>query len=155
MKIFTDFSAIDWDSFNEYFCHINWSVVYSVDDDGDQRWSAFSTILNNAILQFAPSSIKQVRRSAARCYPHHIRKLISKKAFLWKKAKNFKTTQLQKAYRECASAVRKAIYTHTCELEARLIDSSNTGAFYRYVNKKLSSRCGVGCLKRDDGSVTK
>ena len=50
--------------------------------------------------------------------------------------------------------MRKAIYTHTCELEARLIDSSNTGAFYRYVNKKLSSRCGVGCLKRDDGSVT-
>jgi hypothetical protein len=153
-KVFTDFSAVDWDSFNEYLCNINWSDVYSVDDDGDQRCSAFSSTLNNATSQFAPTSIKHVRKSAVHSYPHHIRKLISKKAFLWKKAKTFKTKQLHKSYRECASAVRRAIYAHTCQIEAKLIDSSNIGSFYRYVNKKLSSRCGVGCLKRDDGSVT-
>jgi len=153
-KVFTDYSAVDWDSFNDYFRNINWSHIYSIDDDGDQRWSAFSNTLNNAILQFAPTSIKHVRKSAVRSYPHHIRKLISKKAFLWKRAKTFKTDQLHKAYRESVTAVRKAVYAHTCQIEAKLIDSSNIGSFYRYVNKKLSSRCGVGCLKRDNGSVT-
>ena len=35
-----------------------------------------------------------------------------------------------------------------------MIDSGNVGSFYRYVNKKLSSRSGVGCLKLPDGSIT-
>jgi len=39
-------------------------------------------------------------------------------------------------------------------MENNLADSNNLGSFYQYVNKKLSSRCGVGCLKRDDGSLT-
>jgi len=153
-KIFTDFSHVDWQAFNEYFSSVNWSTVYSADDDGDARWAAFSNTLNNAVLQFAETSIKHVRRSAIRSYPAHIRKLISKKKFLWRKSKHFKTKQTYKAYRESAQAVRKAIYAYTCQLETNLIDSNNIGAFYRYVNKKLSSRSGVGCLKRSDGSVT-
>jgi hypothetical protein len=28
-KIFTDYSAADWDSFNEYLRNINWSHAYS------------------------------------------------------------------------------------------------------------------------------
>jgi len=39
-------------------------------------------------------------------------------------------------------------------MENNLADSNNLGSFYQYVNKKPSSRCGVGCLKRDDGSLT-
>jgi len=153
-KVFTDLSGVDWDSFNAYFNSVDWTSVYSDVIDSDQRWEAFSNTLNNAILQFAPTSIKQIRNSTARSYPHHIRKLISKKAFLWKKAKSFNTKQLHNSYRECAKTVRKAIYAYTCQLETNLIESNNIGSFYRYVNKKLSSRSGVGCLKRDDGSVT-
>ena len=50
--------------------------------------------------------------------------------------------------------MRKAISDYTYQLETKIIDSSNIGSFYRYVNKKLSSHSGIGCLKRDDGSVT-
>ena len=153
-KVFVDYSVVDWDGFNNYLCNVNWSEIYAVGDNGDQRWSAFSTTLNDAILQFAPTSIKRVRKSAAQNYPHHIRKLISNKALLWKKTQQFKTKQLQKAYRESANAVRKAIYAHTCQMESNLIDSNNLGSFYKYVNKKLSSRCGIGCLKRVDGSLS-
>ena len=39
-------------------------------------------------------------------------------------------------------------------MESNLIDSNNLGSFYKYVNKKLSSRCGIGCLKRVDGSLS-
>ena len=82
-RIFNYFSAVEWDSFNEFLRIIDWSDVYSNARDGDQRWSIFSSMLNNAILQFAPTSIKHVRKSAACTYPILIRKLISKK--LWKK----------------------------------------------------------------------
>jgi len=132
----------------------NWPGIYTAYDDGDQRWSAFSTTVNDAILRFAPTSIKRVRKAAAHSYPQHIQRLTSKKALLWKKAQLFKTQELNKAYRESANAVRKAIYAHTCQIENNLIDSNNLGSFYQYVNKKLSSRCGTGCLKRDDGSLT-
>jgi len=48
----------------------------------------------------------------------------------------------------------KAVHAHTYKLESNLIESSNDGSFYRYVNKKPSSRSGVGCLKFADGSIT-
>lgn len=152
--IFNDFSTVDWVRFNEFFENIDWSAVYSNVADGDQLWSAFSSTLNDAILQFAPISIKHVRKSAACTYPKNIRKLVSKKSLLWKKAKRFNTKQLWDSYRDCARAVRKAIHAHTYILESNLIDSGNVGSFYRYVNKKLSSRSGVGCLKLPDGSIT-
>ena len=141
-------------SFNEFLRIIDWSDVYSNVRDGDQRWSIFSSILNNAILQFAPTSIKHVRKSAACTYPIHIRKLMSKKSLLWKKAKKFNTKQLHDSYRVCAHDVRKAIHAHTYKLESNLIESSNVGSFYRYVNRKLSSRSGVGCLMLADGNLT-
>jgi Reverse transcriptase (RNA-dependent DNA polymerase)/Endonuclease-reverse transcriptase len=153
-RIFTDYRAVDWPCFNEYLRNIDWSDIYYNNADGDLRWLAFSSTLNNAILQFAPTNIKHVRKSAACAYPIHIRKLISKKSSLWRKLKQFNTKQLCDAYRECAHAIRKAIHAHTYRLESNLIDSNNVGSFYRYVNKKLSSRSGVGCLKRADGSIT-
>ena len=115
---------------------------------------AFLSTVNNAITQFAPTSIKRVRKSAACSYPNDIRKLVSKKSLLWQKVKKFNTKQLRDSYRDAAHAVRIAIHAHTYKLESNLIDSSNLGSFYRYVNKKLSSRSGVGSLKRSDGSIT-
>ena len=102
----------------------------------------------------SPRQVLNIRRSAARNYPRHIKRLIAKKASLWKKVSKFKTAQLYVKYRNCASQVRKAIYEYTCQLELNLIDSGNIGSFYRYVNKKLSSRSGVGCLRRADGNIT-
>ena len=59
------------------------------------------------------------------------------------KVKNFNTKQLRDSYRDSAQAVRKAIHALTYKLESNLIDSSNVGSFYRYVNKKLCSRIVV------------
>ena len=44
--------------------------------------------------------------------------------------------------------------TPVMQMEMNLVDSNNLRSFNQYVNKKLSSRCGIGCLKRDDGSLT-
>jgi hypothetical protein len=153
-RIFTDFSTTNWPAFNEYFDVIDWSSVYDEADDGDCRWSKFSQVLNNAVFLFSSVSVKHVRTTAIHSYPRHIRKLISKKRFIWRKANKFKTTQLFNAYRDCARNARKAIYEYTCSLEMKLVDSDNLGSFYRYVNKKLSCCCGVGCLERPDGTLS-
>jgi len=47
----------------------------------------------------------------------------------------------------------KAIYARTCQMENNLIDSNNLCSLYQYVNEKIISLCGIGCLKRDDGSL--
>jgi len=77
-NVFVDYSVVNWDDLNNYLCNVNWSEIYAVND---KKWSAFSSILNDAILQFVPTRIKCIRKSAARSYPHHIRKLISKKPY--------------------------------------------------------------------------
>ena len=100
--VFVDYSAMNWDDFNDYLCNVNWSEIYTDEDDGDQRWFAFSTTVIDAISRFARTSIRRVRKAAAHSYPHHIRKLTSKKALLWNKARQLKTKELNKAYRESA-----------------------------------------------------
>jgi len=62
-------------------CLFTWSLVYSYAVDSDQRWSAFLSTLNNAVLLFATTSIKHVRKSAACNYPNHIRKRIYKRIY--------------------------------------------------------------------------
>jgi len=60
-----DYSVVNWDGLNNYLCNVCWSEIYAVNDNGDQKWSALSSILNDAILQFAITSIKRIRKSAA------------------------------------------------------------------------------------------
>ena len=48
--VFVDYSAVNCDDFNDYLCNVNWSEIFTADDDGDLRWSAFSTTVNDTIL---------------------------------------------------------------------------------------------------------
>ena len=53
--------------------------------------------------------------------------------------------------KQAATAGRKAICDHYSGLERRIIDSNNLGQFYRYVNRKLSSKTGIGIIKDSSG----
>jgi len=48
---------------------------------------------------------------------------------------------------------KQAIYSFVKSKEEHLIDNSNLGSFYRYINKKLSSKTGVGVLKDANGNL--
>ena len=53
-------------------------------------------------------------------------------------------------YLDISKQCRQAMYEFTLKKESDLVDSSNPGGFYKYVNRKLSSRYGV--IKNDLGN---
>ena len=53
-----------------------------------------------------------------------------------------------------AAAYRKALYTLKRNRELALVNSGNTGAFYRYVNSKLKSKVSVAPLSTPSGDDT-
>lgn len=56
-------------------------------------------------------------------------------------------------YDQQAAYVRKIIYDHDLQVEKSVISKDNLGTFYRFVNRKLSCRSGVGPLKTDSGDL--
>ena len=76
-----------------------------------------------------------------------------KKRTLWKAYKTFNTDPLKKKYLECARMCRLAIIKHIADMESNIVSSNKVGNFYKYANKKLSCRSGIGVIRNSDGFV--
>ena len=46
---------------------------------------------------------------------------------------------------------KQAVYNFETKVEQNVIDSGDSGRFYRYVNNKIVSRTGIGVLKSEHG----
>ena len=53
---------------------------------------------------------------------------------------------LRQKYRDCVYRHRRALSHYHASVEERLISNNNLGAFYRYVNRRISGRTGVGVI---------
>ena len=60
---------------------------------------------------------------------------------------------LKKKYFDCAGLCRLAITNHAADLENKIVSSNKIGNFYKYANKKLSCKTGVGLIKDPDGNI--
>lgn len=66
--------------------------------------------------------------------------------------RQFKTAKLLASYKRASKSRFKAINEYWPETESDLISRGNTGAFYKYVNKKLNCSNGIAPLKCENGS---
>ena len=82
-----------------------------------------------------------------RAYPKHIRKLLTRKAAIWRKLKFSHISDLAAKYRNIAIDCRNEILKFDTENEEKLLKANNLGAFYKFVNKKLSNHSGIAPLK--------
>ena len=76
-------------------------------------------------------------------------KLQSRKHIIWKKWQSSKHESDKLRYLCISKECRAAIFEFTSRKERALIDSNNLGRFYKNVNRKLSSKSGIGVLKND------
>ena len=67
--------------------------------------------------------------------------------------KNHKTPELQIKYKEISAQCKSAIFEYDVEREKKMLSSNNLGAFYKFVNKKLSSPSGVAPLSDPQGNL--
>ena len=115
----------------------------------ENLWDCFHSTLFSVINKFVPKN-KSVSGSRTH-YPAHILKLQSRKNILWKKWRTSKLDPDRLRYLDISKQCRQAIHEFTLKKESDLVDSSNPGGFYKYVNRKLSSKSGIGVLKNDRG----
>ena len=86
-------------------------------------------------------------------YPKHIRKLLTKKSAIWRALKFNKSSELLSHYRHISDACRLEIFKFDSEREEKLLKANNLGAFYKFVNKKLTSKSGIAPLKNKDNTL--
>ena len=149
-----DWTSADFASRNNYLSHIDWSNLFSFYFNPDDLWNQFKNIIWPIIDLFVPvKTIHPFKKPKARKYPKHINKLITRKAAIWRILKTNKTPELNSKYKSIANQRRLEIYKFETHKEERILQSNNLGAFYNFVNKKLSSKTGVAPPKDKNGNL--
>jgi len=116
----------------------------------DQVWESFVKPLNDAIHLFVPTKVICTRSSKkAKWYPRHIRRALAKKRQLWRFYRKSRMIENRSLYDKQSALVKKLIYDREKQVEQSVINKAKLGSFYRFVNRKLSRKSGIGPLKAD------
>jgi len=162
-----DLEKADFVSMNvELMCHpFNSGIVVSNSaenisfaDSVDEVWSKFVAPLNAAINNNVPL-LPKVRnksnnsRPKRKYYPRHICRAIKRKEMLWKKYKNDPSLSNKCNYKNQVVLCKKLTLDYERSKELAIINKANVGSLYRFINKKLTSKSGVGPLRLDTGQI--
>ena len=149
-----DWSSADYSAINDAIHSVDWHVLFGQNFDANSIWRELKNILWPIISLFVPQKlVNHLRKYRPRAYPKHIRKLLTRKAAIWRKLKLSNTPDLAAKYRNIAIECKNEILKFDTENEEKLLKANNLGAFYRFVNKKLSNHSGIAPLKSVDGSL--
>jgi hypothetical protein len=142
-----DFNCADWLSIKTYINTVDFFLLFHGNQPAYAVLDEFYRIINACIELYVP--LKTMEISSKSCiikYPVRIKRLIRKKATLWRIHRTFRTSVTLAAYKKIASECKSAIHLFMLTYERQLITSANIGYFYRYANRKLCSRSAVGPL---------
>ena len=146
-----NFQKADWQKIAEMLKLINWTELF-LNRDYQELWDIFHGVLLGILNACVPKLLCARRNTRNyKCYPKNIIKMQNKKRILgqaWQKTKSV-LTKLR--YRKVAADCRKAIFDYYTSLELKVINSNNLGQFYKYANRKLSSRSGIGVIRNENG----
>jgi hypothetical protein len=149
-----DWASADFASINAFLSQVDWSHLFSYYFTPDDLWAQFKNIIWPVIDLFVPIKlIHQKNKIKRKHYPKHINKLLNRKAAIWRSLKNHKTPEMNLKYSNIANQCRLEIFKFEKEKEIKILQSNNLGAFYNFVNKKLSSKSGVAPLKDPHGNL--
>ena len=150
-----DFTKADWSAINNHLFCIDCQTAFAECLDVPAQFDLWNDKLTEIIRPFIPVKMYYSNSGVGpNKYPLHSRKLLSKKRSAWRIYKLSKSTAVHVRYKTIAAGYRKALYTLKCNRELALVNSVNTGAFYRYANSKLKSKVSVAPLITPSGDVT-
>ena len=149
----------NYEAMNEYLFSVDWDEIVMYNFEPNTIWHAFQQILEKAVELFVPSvEVNQAeagtRGNSYKHYPRHIKVLLNRKRCLWRKFRTTGSTESKLRYEQLSTECRNVVFEFEKAKEAKVIESSNTGDFFKYVNKKLSYNSGVGALRNGDEYVT-
>ena len=113
-------------------------------------WTGLKNIIWPVISGYVPLKvISHNKKYKLRPYPIHIRKLLTRKAAIWRQLKISKTPTLYSKYYTVANECKLAIFRYDVQREEKLSNTSNLGAFYKFINNKIGSHSTVPPLKNN------
>ena len=137
----------DYEAIELYLSGIDWYGMVVTCPSASVLWDTFMSVLYTAIELYVPK--RAVRRPVSYRKPllrftRELHKCLVKKRRLWRKLRvNKLDTVARLRYRECVNQWRSVIQQQLMQTEEQLIKSNNIGSFYKFVNKRISSRSGI------------
>ena len=145
-----DWSGADYTEINNAIHSIDWHSLFGYNFSADNMWTEFKKLLWPIISVFVPHKIVSHHvKYRPRCYPSNIRKLLTRKAAIWRKLKISHSPALFAKYRTVANECKLEILKYDTLKEQKILDAQNLGAFYKFVNRKIGNQSGVAPLKDD------
>ena len=144
----------DYDAIALYLSGVNWHNLVTVFPSAPALWDTFMCILYAAVelyvpkrRVFAPDNSRKYKTKP----PHEMRKCLTKKRLLWRQLRQNKhDTVARNKYDECVRHWRHLVQQRQMRAEERLIECNNIGSFYKFVNRRLSNRIGIGPIVTHD-----
>ena len=153
-----DWQSADYSGMSAQLSSVDWQTILSNNLTVDSFWHAFRCELEKAIdanvpiRQIDPIGVQSTRRRMN--YPVGIRRMMARKRCLWRKYRENPVDAVAKdRYYRCEAMCREKVRNYEIARESKIIQSNNTGCFYKYVNSKLSNKSGVGALKKENGGM--
>jgi len=147
--------SADFDGMSRHLSEVDWDSLFTVNFTADSIWNAFCNILNDAVDLFVP--VKNMRTAGKRKvkhYPNSINMALTRKKCLWRQLRNNpESSTAQANYKLAASKCKMLIRNYEIKKERKVIEANNTGEFYKFVNRRLSCKSGVGALRDDAGRL--
>ena len=149
-----NWSAGNYDAINELLMSFDWNDLFSFNFSANSLWLSFKNIVWPMIDLHVPKKlVHHTAKYRPRQYPKHIRKLLSRKAAIWRTLRFVDTAELKQNYKNVARACKLAILEFDARREEHILDANNLGAFYKFVNNKLGSHHGIAPLHDSSGNL--
>ena len=134
--------------------NVDWHRLFGTNFDANALWGELKNIIWLIISLYVPHKlINHIKKYRPRQYPNTIRKLLTRKAAIWRKLKLSNTPDLATKYRDIANICKIEILKFDTEREEKILKANNLGAFYKFVNGKLGKNSGIAPLKNGGGHL--
>ena len=149
-----NWSQANFQSINSLLSMVDWHNIFGFNFDADSIWTQLKSVINPIIdLNVPKHLIPHNNKYKPRNYPKHIRTLLTRKAAIWRSLKNNKSDQLRSKYAQIVSDCKEAITKYDIDRETKILNTNNLGAFYKFVNRKLSNTSGIPPLTDPAGNL--
>ena len=148
-----DWYKADYPSMEYMLSAVDWLSLLSSYPDAMDFYSAFLSIVRHAINVCVPIRHKRCFTGKKK-WPHALKVCKTNKLKLWRKLSQHPLDpNLQIKYRECCSLWNRLVHNHETEIEKHIIESRNLGAFYRYINNRLTHKDSIGAIVTSNNVV--
>jgi len=142
-----NFRKTDYDALNEFFLTIDWNELFSVCLSPTDMYDRFLNVVNFAIDTFVP--LVKFKSSCSK----DMRKILSKKKFLWKKYKLSKDLSDLFNFKKCNALFKKEALKIRIKEEQDLFKSKDMSKFFKFVNARLKNAKTAPFLNDNNGTI--